>query len=207
MSAELLRGAVDRIDSPLPAAITTAVELPASTVPLFQQPSLEALFRTYHTELCAFARRYVRCPDVAEELVSDVFVRVWELRETWPAVCASQKRYLYTAVRNGALKHLAHERVVQRSRAMTQEPGPVPGMSQAPAAPDDELQAMELALAFENAIDRLPRRCRQAYALHREHGMSYAQIASVMGISVRTVETQLARANRILRRELAPWLS
>ena len=90
---------------------------------------------------------------------------------------------------------------------MTQQHGPVPGMSQAPAAPDDELQAMELAAAFENAVDRLPQRCRQTYALHREHGMSYAQIAGVMGISVRTVETQLARANRVLRRELAPWLS
>jgi len=175
-------------------------------VPAGEVLSFESLFRTYHAKLCAFARSYVKCPDVAEELVEEVFLRMWELRGNWPG-CANQKRYLYAAVRNQALKHLAHECVVRQSHAIVKEQVCAPGMGQPPAAPDDEVQAAELASAIQVAVEQLPPRCREAYVLNREHGMSYAEIAEVMGISVRTVETQLARANRVLRRELATWVS
>ena len=166
--------------------------------------SFEDLFRAYHAKLCAFARSYVKCPDVAEELVEEVFLRTWELRGNLPG-CVNQKSYLYTAVRNQALKHLAHECVVRESHAVVKQMLRVPGMGQTPAAPDDEFQAKELAAVLQFAIDHLPDRCREAYTLYREHGRSYAEIAELMGISVRTVETQLARANKVLRRHLHGW--
>lgn len=165
----------------------------------------ECLFRTYHLRLCAFARGYVECAAVAEELVHDVFLRMWEQRSILLG-CVNPKRYLYTAVRNQAFKHIAHEAVVRRSHAMVKQEGRVPGTGEGPVRADEEVQARELAAAFEDAVDRLPARCRQAFTLYREEGMSYAEIAERMGTSVRTVETQLARANRALRRQLAEWL-
>lgn len=165
----------------------------------------ENLFRTYRTGLCSFARGYVRCPAAAEDLVQDVFLRMWERRSSLPGR-ASAKRYLFTAVRNQALKHLAHRSVVRRSHQMVKQAGRVPGTGEDPVHADREVEARELAAAFRAAVDRLPPRCREAYSLYREPGMSYAQIADIMGISVRTVETQLARARRVLRRELAQWV-
>lgn len=178
----------------------TAWELPDRDVLIF-----EGLFRTYHTRLGEFARAYVECPAVAEELVHDVFLRMWERRSVLQD-CASPKHYLYTAVRNQALKHLAHEAVVRRSHAMVKEDGRVPGTGEGPVRADEQLEASELAAAFEDIVDRLPPRCRETFTLYREEGMSYAEIGEVMGISERTVETQLARANRVLRRELAEWV-
>ena len=166
---------------------------------------LEGLFRTYRARLCEFARVYVECPSLAEELVHDVFLRLWEHRSTLRE-CVHPKRYLYTAVRNQALKHLAHQDVVRRSHEMVKRAGRVPGAGQAPVPVDDELHARELAAAFEDAVDRLPPRCREAFTLCRRKGKSYAEAADVMGTSERTVETQLVRAKKVLRRELAEWV-
>jgi RNA polymerase sigma-70 factor (ECF subfamily) len=69
--------------------------------------SFDDLFRAYYTSLCAYARRLVKRADIAEELVADVFVRLWERREEWQT-CGNQKGYLYAAARNQALKYLAH---------------------------------------------------------------------------------------------------
>ncbi len=167
--------------------------------------SFEALFRRYREALCALARTYVKCRDLAEEVVEEVFLHVWEMGGSWPE-CVNPKRYLYTAVRNQALKHLEHDCVVRRSHALAKAQGRTPGMSQTPTTAEDEVQAIELAAAFERAMGQLPARCREAYTLYRERGMSYAEIAQVMGTSARTVETQLARAHRTLRHELEAWL-
>lgn len=192
----------------------TACEHPAHLNGVASQPPAHAqdpdvrrfenLFRTYRASLCSFARGYVQCPAVAEDLVQDVFLRMWERRSTVPGG-ANPKRYLFTAVRNQALKHLAHESVVRRSHAMVKQAGRVPGTGEDPVAADQEMEARELAAAFRAAVDRLPERCHETYTRYRERGMSYAEIADIMGISVRTVETQLARAKRVLRAELAEW--
>jgi RNA polymerase sigma-70 factor (ECF subfamily) len=168
--------------------------------------SFEALFRTYHGALCAFVCTYVRCPWIAEELVDDVFVRVWERRSTWDS-CLNKKRYLYTAVRNSALKVLAHERVVRTSHAMVKDEGRSPAMGQPPAPADEEVNAHELEGAFDLASHQLPARCHKAYMLHYDEGLSYREIAEIMGISERTVEPQVAKARKVFRRELTAWLT
>lgn len=167
------------------------------------EATVENLFRAHHAELSTFARGYVGCPDAAEDVVQDVFVQLCVL-EGSGTTCLTPRQYLYSAVRNRALKHLAHERVVHRSQATIRSDGQVPGLSRSGALADEEMEATELAKAIDRAVDRLPARCREAYE-RRDVGMTHAQIAEAMGTSVRTVETQLARARRVLRRRLAPW--
>jgi RNA polymerase sigma-70 factor (ECF subfamily) len=164
----------------------------------------DTLFRTYYSRLCTFARRYVHRPDVAEEVVADVFVHLWKHRARWPEL-ANKRRYLYAAVRNQALKHIAHERVVRTAHKIVAGSSPPFAMSQPSSPVDEEVQAKELAAALEAAINKLPPRCKRTYILHRQYGMSHAEIARLMGVSVRTVETQVARAKHVLRRIVETW--
>lgn len=166
----------------------------------------EAVFRTYHGELCVFARRLVTCRQTAEDVVGDVFLEMWKQRERRERRPARIRTYLYNAVRNHALKHLAHRGLVRKWKSRWQEQGRAPGMGERSAEADGEFQARELFRAFRQALNELPERCREAYTLRHKRGLSYAEIAEVMGISVRTVETQLVRADKALRRQLATWL-
>ena len=64
----------------------------------------------------------------------------------------------------------------------------------------------ELQAAIARAMDGLPPRCREVFELSRLHGLKYAEIAQVLGVTVKAVEAQMARALRTMREELAPWL-
>jgi RNA polymerase sigma-70 factor, ECF subfamily len=176
----------------------------ASKVRADETPSIDILFRAYHRKLCTFAYTYVKCPDAAEDLVADVFARLWQQHLNGHTYI-DPKRYLYTAVRNQALKHLAHERVVRNSHGMVQGEGRAPAMSQSPEGAEDELEAAQLKAAFDIAVDSLPARCREAFELYRCNGMTYPEIADIMNISARTVETHVGHARRALRQVLADW--
>ena len=166
----------------------------------------ELLFRTYRARLVSFARRYVDCPDLAEEVVAEVFLRVWMRGTCREGRCELPARYLLVAVRNQALKARRHQRVAERWRTAAATQQHAPAMGQPPTAPDRDLEAAELAHAVDEVVARLPERCRRAYQLHRQEGLSQAAVAEIMGISVRTVETQLGKATKALRQRLAPWL-
>jgi RNA polymerase sigma-70 factor (family 1) len=159
--------------------------------------AFEALFHAYHAPLCTFAYRYLGARDLAEEIVQEVFLVVWERRRTWE-VRTSVKGYLCTAVRNAALSYLRHERVVRRSEGDIRD-------FQAPSPPRPDLEALEqeTVVAVQDAVARLPERCRLVFTLHREQGLTYAEVAEVLGISPRTVEVQIGRALKSLRQGLA----
>lgn len=160
----------------------------------------EALFRAHHAALCSFAHRYVRAPDVAEELVQEVFLHLWQQRSAWDGRSAI-RTYLYTAVRNAAVSYLRHERVVARRSAET-----VALFDRAQPAADRTVADGETAAAVRAAVDRLPERCRLVFTLNREHGMTYAEIARTLGLSIKTVDTQMGRALKALRKYLgAHW--
>jgi RNA polymerase sigma-70 factor (ECF subfamily) len=168
--------------------------------------AFEAIFRAHYRRLCLFAEGFVNSRDQAEDLVEEVFVRTWESRESCRG-CNSLKAYLYVAVRNRAFKLLRHRRVADRVAERARSGGPVPGMSTTRNDPAEYTAAGELARAVERAIASLPERSRQAYLLHRQHGMSYAEIAATMEISAKTVENHIARAVKALREYLAPWMT
>jgi len=168
------------------------------SVPL-DATSLEALFRAHYASLCSFALRYTGDAAAAEELVQDLFTKLWIEREAWPAP-GNVRAYLFTAVRNRALNARARQR-------MEQDWADEEGVSEAGAvsAPDAlaVVEASELRRVLDAAIEALPERCRLVIHLRWREHMSYADIAAVMGISVKGVENQLARGLARLR-ELVP---
>jgi len=158
--------------------------------------AFETLFRTHYAGMCAFGARMVTRRDVAEDLVQEVFLYVWRNRGAW-RIEHSVKQYLYAALRHGALRYLRHERVVR-----THVPEAVILFERPIRLADAELEWEETVTAVRAAIAKLPERCRLVYTLHREQGLSYAEVAAVMGISVKTVDAQMGRALKSLRKLL-----
>jgi RNA polymerase sigma-70 factor (ECF subfamily) len=165
--------------------------------------AFEQIFRAYYGKLCSFALRYVRTRENAEDVVHDVLFAIWRERATYE-IRGTLRSYLYTAVRNRALDHLKREGVELRWREeaeLTMEAFPAPGGT----AADEELVAAELSAIVQEAIDALPPRYRQAYVLRRQHGLSYAEIASIMNITVKTVEVQIGQALKRIRERVRGW--
>jgi RNA polymerase sigma-70 factor (ECF subfamily) len=139
---------------------------------------------------------------VAEELVQEVFLYLWEHRATWSAH-TSVRTYLYAAARNGALNYLRREKLDFPVRQG--DPDIVERFTQAPPPADQELVMSELERDVKRAIDRLPERCRLVYTLSRQQHLSYLEIAKVLEISPKTVEVQMGRAFKALRKYLAGY--
>ncbi len=167
--------------------------------------AFEQMFAAYYVPLVAFAYGIVQSQESAEELVQDVFARIWEVRATW-TIDVSLSTYLYRATRNRALNAARHTQLAGRAAALAAAAGRVWGTSARIPRADDALAAHELAARHRAVLAALPARCREAYILNRQHHLSYAEIARVLGVSVKAVEANLARALRVLRTSLADCL-
>ena len=159
--------------------------------------AFEALFRAFAPGLCALVSRYVGSPAVAEELVQDLFLALWQQRAQL-SVDRSVSSYLCTAARNRALNHLRRERLAQRWRHEATPPERVPVADSASPTEGELLELLEL----QDAIGQLPARCRLIFTLNRQQEMTYGEIAASLGLSIKTVETQMGRALKALRARL-----
>jgi RNA polymerase sigma-70 factor (ECF subfamily) len=163
------------------------------------------LFERYYDALCAFAAGYTASHAEAEEIVEDLFVRLWELREQLE-IRGSLKSYLYMATRNRALNHAREARTEIQRIEDARFDAAAPAMGQPALALDEELHLADFARAVVSAVDGLPARTRQVFLLHRQHGLTYAEIAAALEISPKTVENLLGRALKHLRARLAHFL-
>ncbi len=184
-----------------PLASDAAERERVTRVRLGDENAFESLFEAYYPSLCDFAQSYLRSAESAEEVVQTVFLRIWEQRATWEPT-TGVRAYLFAACRNQALGILKHERVVVRTATRATREDLALGIGHGAPAPDAELHATELANALRNAVHALPERRRMVVVLRWQHQMSYAEIASVLGISVKTVEVQMGRALASLRKQL-----
>lgn len=164
--------------------------------------AFEELFRAFAEPLCDFAYSYVRGREAAEEIVQELFCRLWEQRFT-VEMAHGIRPYLWTAARNGALNVLRDERLEFSARErLTREHA----ARQGNASPLDESSARDLSDAIARVIREMPTRCREVYTMVREQHLSHADVARVLGISQKTVEIHMTRAIGILRARLSPWI-
>lgn len=161
--------------------------------------AFDAVFRAHYATLVGVAERVVGERAVAEELGQDVMLELWRRHGTL-VVDGSLRAYLVRAARNRALNHVRHERMKVRTA-----PRAAGETVTLPEAPSNLVEA-ELDTAVREAVGALPERCREVFELSRGQGLRYAEIASVLGISVKTVEAQMGKALRVLRERLAPFL-
>lgn len=163
---------------------------------------LEELFREHYVELCAFVYGYVASDDAAEDVVQDIFLSIWKDPARWTERADKLRILLYVAARNRALDHLRYRQVRERHarRATGADlPNPFP-------AADIALAQQEIEVALNSAIAELPGSARQIFLLNREEGLTYREIAERLGISIKTVETQMSRSLKKLRSSMAEYL-
>jgi len=164
-----------------------------------------ALFRRYYDALCSFAQGLVESADDAEEVVSEVFARLWETRERLD-VRVSLKSYLYAATRNVALNFLRRLGTEERTLGRASQVGALPGVLSPADDEASDVQTRELREAVDAAIASLPPRRREIFLLHRLHGLTYAEIAAALDITPKTVENHIGLALKDLRNSLTVFL-
>jgi len=155
--------------------------------------AFQQLFQKMYQPLCQFSMKYVLTKEVAEEVVSDVFYSIWKNRKKISV--SSHRSYLYTSVKNRAFDHL-------RSRKKVKLCG-LEAAAELPAENHSILDAMqnrEAERQLNDSINSLPKQCKIIFELSRDEGMKYREIATHMKISVKTVEAQMSRALRHLRK-------
>lgn len=161
--------------------------------------AFESMFTEYYSTLCRSALPIVRDADVVKDIVHDVFLKIWKDRKKWQPTI-SLKSYLYKAVRNRALDYQKHNAIKMNtaSNLIT--------LYKPVQTPDDHLNEMEFAGAVDKAIAELPGRCQHIFLMSKFDGLKYAEIAEVLDISVKTVETQMGRALKQLRKRLISFM-
>lgn len=162
--------------------------------------ALDELLRTYWKPLVAQAHSMVGDADAAEDLVQEVFLRVWRHRRRWRGH-GSVRAYLYRVVRNLTLNEVRRRRRFARFRERW---GGLP--QHTPPTPAEVAAGSALESEAREAVDTLPPRRREVFILARFHGLSYREIAETMGISTQTVANQMSAALEDLGKALAPYL-
>ena len=155
--------------------------------------AFKELFRVFYSTLVEFSMNYVGQQDVAEDIVQEVFVSVWEKDTRYPTYNAFRS-FLYNSVRNGSLNHLKHKSVEERYLA---------SLGGEVDEDDADLKIMEEELyrLLFDTIDELPEKCRNIFLLHLE-GKGNEEIALLLKLSVLTVKTQKKRAMQFIRERL-----
>ena len=153
------------------------------------EQALRRLFDLYYPRLLPFAISFLKNRPVAEEIVEDVFIRLWEHRTSLPAI-TSLAAYLFTATKNGILnyqksaKNQPYLDIDQASVDLT-----------AVVKNPEELLISAQALQNVNAIiAALPPKCRLIFQLIKENGLKYREAAELLNISIKTVESQMSLA-------------
>ncbi len=160
----------------------------------------DKMFMQYYSGLCNFVWHIIKTEDAYEDLVQDIFVKIWIGRQDWHPH-ASIKSYLFRSAKNQALNYLRSYDVIN----IDQEDDIEEEIS-GDINIEEELYRKDLSKAVQSAIESLPERCRLVFVMHRQEGLKYNEIADILNISINTVEKQMGRAFRILRKLLINFL-
>jgi RNA polymerase sigma-70 factor (ECF subfamily) len=159
------------------------------------EQALEVLFRRHAPGLCRAAYRYVKSTALAEEVVQDVLLHVWERRASLD-IHGSVAAYFHTAVRRRAFDTLKSARAGERANDAAST------MRAPERSPLESAVADDLAAVVRAALDRLPERCRLVLQLRWDAELSYAEIGEVLGVTIKAVERQRQRGLKLLARAL-----
>ena len=160
-----------------------------------KREQLKALFEQYYTLLSRYASSIIGNYSIAEEVVQDVFVAIWQKRDSLE-FNSQLAPYLYTSVRNTCLNHLSKEKKsIPLSEYTLGDPGSIQN-------PQEKMEFIELQEKIFKAIDDLPPKCREIFMLSRMERLTNRHIAEKLDISIKTVENQMTIALRKLAKAI-----
>jgi len=160
------------------------------------QQAYQSLFYYYYERLYHYALTFTADQDKAEDIVQEVFLKLWTKRESFHPN-GSLKAYLYRMTYNEFVN------AFRKEKRYYKELDEFKLQALAPLAEESE-ESWELKLhELKEAIDHLPPRCREIFLLHKQEGMPQKEIAKKLDISVKTVENQVGKAVNILKNKLS----
>jgi len=163
------------------------------------QHALRFFFDKYYNSLCNYVNLYIHDQVVAEDIVQEIFIYLWEKRGNI-SIDTSVKSYLFRASRNKYLNYLRDEK---NHHTIKLE---VNSATETFVKPEESfIDSGELEVIIDSVVAKLPPRCREVYMLHKNDDLSYKEIASRMNISEKTVENQMTIALKRLKEQLAPY--
>jgi len=163
------------------------------------QLAFKEFYQLLFFRLYQFAYTYVHSKVIAEEVVNDVFLTLWQKRKTLNSI-NNINVYLYVAVKNVSLNYL---RKNNQTLSLSIDELTVDHLHLVPN-PESVLITRELQLRIWQAIDQLPPRCKIIFKLIKEDKLSYKEVASILKVSVKTVDAQLYIALKKLAHILQP---
>lgn len=162
------------------------------------EKAYRALFDRYYKYLLVTAYAYVKDDNTIRDLTQDVFFEIWKKRNSLNI--SNVKAYLRRAVINKALNYIKAQRMNFED---SDESFDVPDRARV----QEELEASQLQNVINEAIEKLPDRCRIIFVMRRMEELSLKEIAAKLDISPKTVENQLTKAIKILRAAVEPYVS
>ena len=156
----------------------------------------EKIYNRMFNTLCNKAYRMINDADAAKDIVQNVFLRFWNMRDKL-VINTTPDAYVYKAVINETLNYLDKKKrmviVSGQNDALKIESG---------KTPEEELRFNELQQKINNLLSKLPPRCRKVFILSRFEDMTYKEIAAFLQISENTVDNHIKKALSYFRKAL-----
>jgi len=159
--------------------------------------SFDIIYRTYSKRLFGFVFQIIKNESDAEEIVQEVFVKIWESRHKIDNFTLFDS-YLFTIAYNITVslirKKISEKKYIDYIKSIQN----VPEINNS----FDEREFIIISKQIQNLIEQLPTRQKEVFILHREKGMAYKEIAEKLNISLNTVENHMSRALKFLRKNI-----
>jgi len=164
------------------------------------EKEFEQLFKEFFAPLCGFARKFIRDDDSSREIVHDVFINLWNKRDTIDPE-KSIKSYLFTSVNNRCLNYIRDHKKFDKTEFIASRHEDLVDLDA-----NEKMVAAENEKRILDIIDALPEKCKEIFKMSRFEELKYAEISERLNISIKTVEAQMSKALKILHEKLAPLM-
>ncbi len=167
--------------------------------------AFETLFKCYYRSLVRLARIYVLREEVAEDIVQDLFVKIWE-QPSLLNINISIRGYLNRSIYNSCINYILRKQQVFKDIDQTSK-NKIKDFLQADPedSPDTAFDIVELSSVIKETISQLPPECGRIFRMSREEGLSHKEIAEKLNISENTVKVQIYRALLRLKEALTEY--
>jgi RNA polymerase sigma-70 factor (ECF subfamily) len=160
--------------------------------------AFETYYKAHFKEFFLVAHKYVRSVPLSQEIVNDVFLKIWEDAGKI-TIESSLKAYIYKAVVNRSINAINKQQLEwQHQQELARQP---PGFYE-----ERQLEAHELKMQLYKAIDNLPDQCKKIFQLSRFEGLKQQEIADKLGISIKTVKNHITHALKTLARHAGKFM-
>lgn len=160
----------------------------------------ESLFKEHYAAMCQYCLYYVKDPEVAEEIVQDLFFKLWSKKDELN-INSSSKSYLYISLRNHTLNYLNRLKIEDKYNEYLEFHKNQEAENQTIRLEEDDMERI-----LQHALSLLPEKRREIFELSRFGDLKYSEIAEKLNLSVKTVEAQMSKALEQMRKSLSRFL-